>query len=58
MMDNVQIRMQQEKIWELQGHEENVRTELEELKGTPAVTPCPLYITVPVLIYRFQWNSR
>lgn len=32
---HTQIRMQQEKIWELQAQEENVRTELEELKGTP-----------------------
>lgn len=33
-MLHVQIRLQQEKIWEIQAHEETLRTELGELKGT------------------------
>lgn len=32
-MRNDQIRLQQEKIWELQGREESLKTEFEELKG-------------------------
>jgi hypothetical protein len=42
-----QIRMQQEKIWELQAQEENVRTELEELKGTSRT--CVHVSSVPVM---------